>query len=337
MNVLVTGGLGYLGSVMIPKLVDRGFNVKVLDSMVYGNFITGEDKDFELIKGDVRDYDLLLKAIEDTDAVIHLAGIIGDAAANLDKELTININYLASKRLAELCSRKGLKLLFSSTCSVYGARPNETITENSQIAPLSLYAMSKLVSEEAITKRCNKYVIFRLGTLFGLSPRMRFDLVINRFVAQAIQERKITVYGGLQRRPFVHVKDVSDIFIKALSSNANGTYNVGGNNYKILIAADIIKERIGCNVTVLSDLKDSRDYSVESALAKKTFGFKNPKKIEFAVEEIKDAYARRAIKDYNEAIFNNEEWLRQLKEARSKGIIAGYKEQILSNEEWLRQ
>jgi nucleoside-diphosphate-sugar epimerase len=312
MKVLITGGLGYLGSVLIDKLIEKGFSVKVLDLLMYGNFLTQKGRNVELIKGDVRDYNVLLKTTEDVEAVIHLAGIIGDSAANLDKELTINVNYLATRQLAELCAKRGLKLIFSSTCSVYGARPGEVITEKSQIAPLSLYAMSKLVSEEAIKKRCNDYVIFRLGTLFGLSPRMRFDLVINRFIAQAIQDRKIAVYGGHQRRPFVHVQDISDIFIKALNNDTNGIYNVGGNNYKILSAAEIIKGKVGCNVSVISDLKDPRDYAVDSALAEETFMFRDPKKIEFAVDEIKDAYTKRVIKDYKESIFSNEEWLKQL-------------------------
>lgn len=312
MNVLVTGGLGYLGSVMVEKLVDKGFKVKILDLLIYGNFLRGKRKNFELIKGDIRNDNLLLKAMKNVDAVIHLAGIIGDAVANLDKELTINVNYLGTKRLAELCGKKGVKLIFSSTCSVYGARPNEVIREDSQISPLSLYAMSKLIAEEVIAKHCNDYVIFRLGTLFGLSPRMRCDLVINRFIAQAIQDRKITVYGGLQRRPFVHVQDASDIFVEALDKDAHGIYNFGGTNYKILDVAKVIKQKTGCSVSVLNDLKDSRDYAVDSSLVEKTFGFKNVKNIEFAVDEITDAYAKGIIRDYKEPIFNNEKWMKQL-------------------------
>jgi nucleoside-diphosphate-sugar epimerase len=310
MKVLITGGLGYLGSVMIGKLLDKGHKVRVLDSLIYGNFLGLTGKQVELVEGDIRDREQLLNATSDVDAIIHLAGIIGDAAANLDKELTIRVNCWATKRLAELCSRKGLRFLFSSTCSVYGARPNEIIRENSQIAPLSLYAMSKLIAEESIMKRCDNYVIFRLGTLFGLSPRMRFDLVINKFIAQAIQDAKITVYGGLQRRPFVHVQDVSDTFIKALTSDVNGTYILGGTNYRIQEAAEVIKQQTRCNVTVLNDMKDPRDYAVDSSLAEKVFGFKDIKRVEYAVDETKDAYARKVIRDYRESIFNNEEWLK---------------------------
>ena len=321
MKVLITGGLGYLGSVMIGKLLEKGIKVKVLDSLIYGNFIDPERKKIELMEGDITNYKQLALATEGVDAVIHLAGIIGDAAANLNKELTIKVNYLATKRLAEICGKKGLRLLFSSTCSVYGARPNELIREDSPISPLSLYAMSKLISEESIMKRCDNYVIFRLGTLFGLSPRMRFDLVVNRFIAQAIQDAKITVYGGLQCRPFVHVQDVSDIFVKALSSDINGIYILGGTNYKILEAAEVMKQKTGCQVSVLDDLKDPRDYAVDSSRAERIFGFKNLKKVEHAVDETKAAYMRNVIKDFRESIFNNEEWL---KSYGSKSIYYGF-------------
>ena len=311
MKVLITGGMGYLGSVIIEKLLEKGIHVKILDSLIYGSFVDSKKAGSELVNGDIRDPKLLQETIMDVDAVIHLAGIIGDAAANLDKESTIRINYLATRRLAALCSRKGLRFIFSSTCSVYGARPNELIKEDSPIAPLSLYAMSKLLAEESIVKRCDNYAIFRLGTLFGFSPRMRFDLVINRFIAQAIQDGEITVYGGLQRRPFVHVQDVSDIFVKALGCNVNGTYILGGTNYKIQEAADVIKQETGCKVTTFEGLKDPRDYAVDSSYAEKVFDFKNVKRVEFAVDEIKKAYAKRIIKDYHESIFNNEEWLKQ--------------------------
>jgi nucleoside-diphosphate-sugar epimerase len=321
MKVLITGGLGYLGSIMIGELLEKGFKVKVLDSLVYGDFISSKEKKIELVEGDIRSHKQLVEATDDVDAVIHLAGIIGDTAANLDKELTIRVNYLATKRIAELCSKKGLRILFSSTCSVYGARPNEVIRENSPIAPLSLYAMSKLIAEESIKRRCDNYVIFRLGTLFGLSPRMRFDLVVNRFIAQAIQEKKITVYGGLQRRPFIHVQDVSEIFVKALSKDLTGTYILGGTNYRIQEAATVIKQNTGCEVAVLDDLKDPRDYAVDSSLAEEVWGLKDVKKVEFAVDEIRDVYARRVIKDYKESIFSNEEWL---KDYGSKSVFYGF-------------
>lgn len=311
MRVLVTGGLGYLGSIMVRQLIQKGFNVRVLDSFVYCKELDRHGENFELLRGDVRDQNSLLKAAADVDAVIHLAGIIGDTAANLSKDLTMEINCQATRKLAELCEKRGLKLIFSSTCSVYGAEPNEIITEKSATKPLSLYAQSKLMAEGDIKKICDNFIIFRLGTLFGLSPRMRFDLVINRFIAQAIQDRVITVFGGSQRRPFIHIDDVARVFVKALETPEKGLFNVGGINYRIMDAADILKRKIGCNVSVLKDNKDPRDYAVDSSLAQRTFGFAPAKNIEFAVKEIQAAYIKGAIKDYREPIFNNEDWLKQ--------------------------
>ncbi|MGC9094155.1 MAG: NAD-dependent epimerase/dehydratase family protein [Candidatus Bathyarchaeia archaeon] len=311
MKVLVTGGLGYLGSIIVPKLIERKFDVRILDSMIYGNSLT-EKGHLELVQGDIRNLKLLDRVTDDVDAVIHLAGIIGDAAADLDRELTISVNYLATRQLAEICRKKSLKLIFSSTCSVYGAKPGEAVTEKSKIAPLSLYAMSKLLAEEAIRKQCKDYTVFRLGTLFGFSPRMRFDLVVNLFTAQAIQERKITVYGGPQRRPFVHLQDIAELFIKALNSGENGIYNFGGTNYQILNVAEKIKSKVECSITIFSDLKDPRDYAVDSSLAEETFGFKPARDIDFCVNEISGAYAQGIIKNYKETKFNNAEWLSRI-------------------------
>lgn len=312
MKVLVTGGLGYLGSVLIKKLIEKKFEVKVLDSVLYGNFIANKCDSFELIKGDIRDRKVLQEALKDVEVVIHLAGIIGDSAANLNMELSVNVNYLATVRLAKLCGKRNLKLIFSSTCSVYGAQSKEIITEKSKVAPLSLYAFSKLLSEKAIKRLCKRYVIFRLGTLFGLSPRMRFDLVVNKFVGQAIQDGVITVLGGEQYRPFVHLQDASEYFIKALDLDVNDTFNIGGNNYKIIEVAERLREKLGCKIETAKEQNDPRNYAVDSTYARKIFGDTNFKEVEFAVGEIKNAYAIGAIRDYKDPIFDNEKWLRQL-------------------------
>jgi nucleoside-diphosphate-sugar epimerase len=312
MKVLVTGGLGYLGSVLVPELIKRGYEVRVLDSIIYGNFLAEKEKNFELIKGDIRDKKILRSAIDGVEAVVHLAGIIGDAASNIDMELTIAVNYLASSYLASLCGKRDIKLIFSSTCSIYGAQNDQLLTEESKVAPLSLYAFSKLLSEKAIKRLCRRYVIFRLGTLFGLSPRMRFDLVVNRFIAQAIQDGKITVYGGRQRRPFVHLLDVSEYFIKALDEDVSGLYNIGGNNYQIIDVADFLKQKLGCEILIEKEQNDPRDYAVDSTAVQKTFGGKSFRKIEFGVDEIKSAYDHGLIKDYRDAIFDNAKWLKQL-------------------------
>lgn len=311
MRVLVTGGMGYLGCVLVRKLCEKGHNVRMLDSLLYGNNL-GNQLDFELIKGDIRDKDTLSKSLDGMDAVIHLAAIVGEPAGNLDKELTVNINYLATRRLAELCSKGGVKLVFSSTCSVYGARPNELINEKFEILPLSLYAISKLAAEESIEKLQPDSIILRLGTLFGYSPKMRFDLVVNRFIAQAMQHEKITVFGGSQYRPFLHVQDAVDAFVKSVNSNKNGLFNLGGINYRIIEVANIIQKKTDCEVVVFSEIRDPRNYAVDSSLAIKSLEVEFRRDIGYAIDEIKTAYENGSVKNYKDAIYSDEEWLRRL-------------------------
>lgn len=307
MKILVTGGMGYLGCVTVSRLMEEGYDVRVLDSLIYGNNL-GRDLDFELVRGDIRDYGALSKALKGVDVVIHLAAIVGEPAANLDKELAVTVNYLATRKLAELCAEQRARLIFASTCSVYGAKPNELLKENDDLFPLSIYAISKLAGEEAIEKMNPDSVIFRLGTLFGYSPRMRFDLVVNLFIAQAVQDGKITVFGGSQYRPVVHVQDVAVAFVEALNSSERGVFNLGGFNYRIIDIAEILRRRNGCEVKMFEEIRDPRNYAVDSALAKKTFGVEFNKDIEFAINEIESALNTH-IKDYKEPIYNNKEWL----------------------------
>lgn len=312
MKVLVTGGMGYLGSIVVRKLLEEGFEVRVFDNLIYGKSLGDSECKFELVQGDVRDAESVSKAVTDVDAVIHLAGIVGDTPGNLNKELTINVNYLATRQLAELCNKRDLRLIFSSTCSIYGAKPDKLLNEKSEVYPLSIYAITKLAAEEAIKNLTDNFVIFRFGTLFGLSPRMRFDLVVNKFIAQAIQDKKITVFGGLQYRPFLHIQDAADSFVKALETPNKGVYNLGGVNYKIIDVANIMEQETGCEILLFENIKDPRNYAVDSSLAERTFGIKFTKSVKYAVDEIKDAYARGVIKNYKEPIFSNEEWLRSL-------------------------
>lgn len=310
MKVLVTGGLGYLGSVVTSKLVEEGYDTRVLDSALYGNHLD-KSLNYELIQGDIMDVNIQSKALKGVENVIHLAAIVGEPAGNIDKELTIKVNYFATRRLAELCAKKNVKMIFSSTCSVYGVKPDGLLTESSEVYPLSIYAISKLVAEEVIEKMNHNSTIFRLGTLFGYSPRMRFDLVTNLFIAQAISGKGITVFGGSQYRPFVHVEDVADVFIRALNSEIKGIFNLGGKNYEIIDVANTLKKITGCEVTVLKEIKDPRNYMVDSSLAMDTFKVKFNRNIGHALDEIKDAFERGLIEGYQQPIYSNEKSLRR--------------------------
>jgi nucleoside-diphosphate-sugar epimerase len=311
MKVLVTGGLGYLGCIVVKRLLEEGFSVRALDSMLYGKNIDEKRLKFELVKDDIRNTDTLSKALEDVEAVIHLAAIVGEPAVNSDKENAVNVNYLATRELAQLAKERDLRLIFTSTCSVYGASLGRLLNEKSKVFPLSIYAISKLAAEEAIEKTKGNFVIFRLGTLFGLSPRMRFDLVVNRFIAQGVQDRKISVFGGSQFRPFVHIRDVADAFVKAVQTDDVGLFNLGGFNYKIVDLADLLGKKTGCEIVAMKEIKDPRNYAVDSKLLGETFGLSFERNVEFAIDEIKDAYAKGLLKDYRDPIYNNEEWLRR--------------------------
>jgi nucleoside-diphosphate-sugar epimerase len=311
MKVLVTGGLGYLGCIVVQRLLKEGFEVRVLDSMLYGKHIDEKKLEFELMQGDVRNTDTISKALENADAVIHLAAIVGEPAVNLDKENSVNVNYLAVRELAQLAKEKGVRLVFTSTCSVYGASTGKLLNEKSKVFPLSIYAISKLAAEEAIEKINGDFIIFRLGTLFGLSPRMRFDLVVNRFVAQGIQDKKISVFGGSQFRPFVHVQDVASAFVKAIKTDNKGLFNLGGSNYRIADLAELLAEKTNCEVVTIKEIKDPRNYAVDSKLFEKAFDLRFEKDVEFAINEIMAAYSHKVVKNYKEPIYNNEEWLRK--------------------------
>jgi len=299
LRVLITGGAGYLGSVLSQKLLAKGYNVRVMDALWYGNESIEDlkkNENFELIKEDIRNLVPTVKAMIDVDAVIHLASIVGMPASSIEPRTSEEINYLATKNIAELCQLHDIETyIFSSTCSVYGYQPNKIINEKSHVAPLDFYAKQKYLSERATGWLNRSPTIYRFGTLFGLSPRMRFDLVINLFVAQALTDGKITVFGGKQERPFLHVSDAADSLIFGIEKNITGTYNVISENMTILQAAERIKKIIGCEIEISTENEDNRSYRV-SAEKIKQVGFTPLKNLDDTIKEIKDAFSNKFIK-----------------------------------------
>ena len=326
MRVLITGGAGYLGSVLSRKLLARGYDVRVMDALWYGSEsiedLEKNDK-FELIKEDIRNLVPTVKAMIDVDAVIHLASIVGMPASSIEPRTSEEINYLATKNIAELCQLHDIETyIFSSTCSVYGYQPNKIINEKSHVAPLDFYAKQKYLSERATGWLNRSPTIYRFGTLFGLSPRMRFDLVINLFVAQALTDGKITVFGGKQERPFLHVSDAADSLIFGIEKNITGTYNVISENMTILQAAERIKKIIGCEIEISTENEDNRSYRV-SAEKIKQVGFTPLKNLDDTIKEIKDAFSNKLLKDYNDVKYNNYKLLYSSKEMQKEVFIKG--------------
>jgi len=312
-KVLITGGLGYLGCVLTKYLLAKGYKVTILDMNLYDQFndsnILSELKGAIIINGDIRDEQLMQKLINDNTIVIHLAAIVGDPACDLDKELAVKINYLATRKIAELVNKANKKLIFSSTCSVYGASFGGHLTEKSDVNPLSIYAITKLAAEEAIKNIVTNHIILRFGTLFGLSPRMRFDLVINRFIGQALQDGLITVFGGQQKRPFLHVQDAAEAIVNFIESNKIGLFNVGGINYSIIDVASQIQKYTGCKLVIYEEIKDPRNYVIDSSLAL-SLGVKFNRTIEHGIKEIIRAFDEKKIINYRDKKYNNAEFLK---------------------------
>jgi len=311
MKVLITGGLGYLGSVLTEELINKGFDISIADVEIYGNFLPEYLRDkSHFVKNDVRSLGIS-KCIERSDVVVHLAAIVGDTACDLIKEEAVDINLNGTKNIGKLCKKFNKKLIFTSTCSVYGAS-NKILKENSKVLPLSIYALSKLAAENALEKIGGKFTIFRLATLFGYSHRMRFDLVVNSFIEKAIREGKITVFGGNQWRPFLHVRDAAEAIIRCIEKDffEKEILNLSYMNIKIIDLAREIGRMLGCEIKIIKEIKDPRNYRVNSDKARNELGF-NPKRgIENAVMEIKKAFENRKLRDVDPSLYNNFEYLK---------------------------
>ena len=290
MRILLTGGSGYLGSVLTRKLLTNGHHVRILDNFLFGKGSLKDIQDnekLELVTGDIRDLSVVGKSLKNIDAVIHLASIVGTQSAELDSKVSTEINFMATRNIAELCKIYKIKqFIFASTCSVYGAQPDRLIAENSEVDPMDSYGLSKFQSERAILQTYDYPTILRLGTLFGASHRMRFDLAINLFIAQAMNKEKMTVFGGEQWRPFLHVDDAAEAFSFAVENKMEGTYNAVWKNLTINQMAKDVKKLIPSQVELSKDIVDKRDYRVSGKKLER-FGFKAKKDIAYAAKEFK--------------------------------------------------
>lgn len=326
MRILITGGAGYVGSILSRKLLSKGYNVRVADALWYGQESVQDcinNEKFELVNADIRNLVETVRAMKDIDAVIHLASIVGMPASSIEPRTSEEINYLATKNIAELCQLHNIETyVFASTCSVYGSQPDQLISEKSKVDPLDYYAKQKFLSERAIGWLNRAPTILRFGTLFGLSSRMRFDLVINLFIAQAILNGKITVFGGNQYRPFLHVDDAAESLLFALEKNLTGTYNVISENFTILEAAKKIQSAIGCEIEISNENEDKRNYKV-SADKIKQMGFLPKKNIQFAIDEISEAIKKGKIKDFMENKYSNYKTLFGSKDMQNRVFIQG--------------
>ncbi|KPJ61391.1 MAG: hypothetical protein AMJ46_01480 [Latescibacteria bacterium DG_63] len=319
-RILVTGGAGYVGSHLVRKLLSRGYAVRVLDSLLFGDASVrelSENADFELMKGDIRHIEDVVQSMEDCYGVLHLAGIVGDPACELKPDVTHAINYEATKIMVEISKYKGIKrFVFASTCSVYGAADDYVLNEGSVLNPVSLYAETNLRSEQIILRGFNGTdvvsSIMRLATVFGASYRMRFDLVVNILTAKAVNERKIKIYGGKQWRPNVHVEDVAEAAITLLEVDASSVdreiFNIGSNeqNYRIAQLGDIVRQCIpGTQVETVSESPDPRSYNVSFDKARHVLGYRVGRTVKSGVLEIEKMFKAGLIENFLDDIYYN--------------------------------
>jgi len=318
-NILVIGGAGYIGSILTRQLLAQGYKVRILDSLFFGD---GGVRDLlqkpncELLRGDFRHVESMVKSMHGIDAVIHLAGLVGDPACAINGDLTNEINYAATRMLIEVCKGAGVsRLLLASTCSVYGAS-EFLMDERSKPNPISLYAQTKLASEEVTLKSHTATLhptVLRLATVFGHSPRPRFDLVVNLLTARAVQDRQIIIFNNDQWRPFVHVSDVARAFICALESSpelvSGQIFNVGSYhlNYSLGELAEKIREQVPDLVVEHKENEDKRNYRVSFDKIHSTLGFVCRTRLEDGISEIRKAIESGVVKDYRDKAFSNYE------------------------------
>jgi nucleoside-diphosphate-sugar epimerase len=343
--VLVIGGAGYIGSAFLPKLLEKGYRVRLLDLLLYGTEPIQEllnHPHLEIMQADFRQIDKVVEAMREVDAVIHLGGIVGDPASALDEELTIDINLIATRMIAEVAKGSGVgHFIFASSCSVYGAS-EEKLNERSALRPVSLYARSKIASEKVLMSMADDHfapVTLRFGTIYGLSGRTRFDLVVNLLTAQAVFDKEFFIYGGDQWRPFLHVVDAARAVLMALEAPrhlvSNEVFNVGSNeqNYTIRQIGKIVQKNVpDANMLEKAESPDSRNYWVDFNKIRNTLGFVPEWTIERGVQQVTDAIRSGKVSDYRDARYSNVKFLTEEGIFRLERKGEGWAYQLLNEE-----
>ncbi len=307
-NVLIVGGAGYVGGAITDLIQQSNYNVRIFDKLLYEDSYR---KEVDFVYGDILDTEALKPHLDWADVVVWLAAIVGDGACQLNPDLTIAVNQESVKWLAQNYDKR---IVFMSTCSVYGAQDKE-LDELSPKNPLSLYASTKLKAEEYL--RDKNAIVFRLGTLFGvgdLYSRIRLDLVVNILTVKAFTVGKISVFGGDQFRPLLHVKDVARAVLMNLETEHTGVYNLHRQNVRIRDLAYQVRMHFPDIVIEETDMpfQDTRNYRVSSEKANKVFGYKSIHSIDEGIDELKYLVETRRIKNLNSPRYSNQQYLKEM-------------------------
>ena len=306
-KIFLTGGAGYVGAVLVPKLLAKGYQVKVLDLYMFGEDVLSSEKNhigLIQVKGDIRNRKLLEKEITGYDTVIHLACISNDPSFEMDPALAKSINYDAFLDLVDVSKKARVKnFIYASSSSVYGIKEEPDVTEDLPLEPLTDYSKYKAECEKVLMAAADKdfiITIVRPSTVCGYSPRMRLDLTVNILTNQAVNKGKITVFGGEQKRPNLHIQDMCDAYLFLLEQPDEKIhkkiYNIGYQNLKVKEIAEVVRKTIDPKIPIeVTPTNDLRSYHVSSKKIKEELGFEAKRTVEEAVLDLKRAFEEGKI------------------------------------------
>lgn len=298
-SIYITGGAGYVGAMLVPRLLSEGYKVTVLDLMIYGEDVLKEHPNLTKIQGDIRDQNVLNQTIPGHDSVIHLACISNDPSFELNPNLGKSINLDAFRPLVEISKKHSVKrFIYASSSSVYGIKDEPNVTEDFSLEPLTDYSKFKADCEKIL----NEYqtddfttITIRPATVCGYSPRQRLDVVVNILTNLAYHKREISVFGGAQLRPNIHIDDMVDAYLVLLRAPkekvAGEIFNAGYLNFTVSEIANMVKEVVGEDVKlVTTPTNDNRSYHISSDKIFNKLGFRANRSIKLAAEDLKKAF-----------------------------------------------
>jgi nucleoside-diphosphate-sugar epimerase len=306
MKILITGGAGYVGSKLVPKLLELGYEVTVLDLMIYGEDVLDDHKKLKKVKGDIRNKKLLEKTIPGHNAVLHLACISNDPSFELNPTLGKSINYDAFEPLVKISrENKVNRFIYASSSSVYGIKKEKNVTEDMTLEPLTEYSKFKADCEKVLNSyKTDEFITttLRPSTVCGYAKRQRLDLVVNILTNHAFHNRKIKVFGGDQMRPNVHINDMVDSYLVVLNADHNKIngeiFNVGFKNQSVNELANDVKSVIGEDIKIINTKSsDNRSYHVSCKKISDVLGFNTKLTIKDAVSDLKNAFEKKLIKN----------------------------------------